>query len=256
MIKLFLALASLASVINSYSQADTALFYYTKDYRQTLVDRAFVILKMFKNSDQWIGRETYKRNGVLKSEGAYAVKDPKTPVGTFKNFNERGVLDYEAAWGSDSKIQAKTFYYKNGSKKSYIGYSDKLVLQQKGWDEEGKEIKNYVVEREARFKGGIDGWRKYLEKKLNANVAADAGAPVGQYEVKVMFVVNREGYVSLVKAVEIPKACKPCAAEAVNVISSGPDWEPAIQNNEPVVYNAIQFITFVVDEGSGKKKKG
>ncbi|MCY7420744.1 MAG: hypothetical protein LH478_03265 [Chitinophagaceae bacterium] len=128
-------------------------------------------------------------------------------------------------------------------------------MQQKGWDEEGKEIKNYVAERGARFKGGMDGWRKYLQKNLNANVAADAGAPVGTYEVKVSFVVNREGYVSKVKAVDIPKACKPCAVEAINVISSGPNWEPAIQNNEPAVYNAIQFITFVVDEGSAKKKR-
>lgn len=254
--RVFLTLTGFAFVINSFSQTDTSFYNYAKDYRETTADSAFVVLKMFKMNDQWIGRETYKRNGMLKSEGTYALKDPKTPIGTFKNFNERGVLDYEAVWGSDSKIQAKTFYFKNGSKKSYIGYSDKSVLQQKGWDEAGKEIKNYVVEREARFKGGMDGWRKYLEKKLNANVAADAGAPVGQYEVKVMFVVNREGYVSQVKAVEIPKACKPCAAEAVNVISSGPDWEPAIQNNEPVIYNAIQFITFVVDEGSAKKKKG
>ena len=113
-----------------------------------------------------------------------------------------------------------------------------------------------MVERGAGFKGGLEGWRKYLEKKLNANVAADAGAPAGTYEVKVTFIINREGYVSQVKAIDIPKACKPCAAEAVNVISSGPNWEPAIQNNQPVLYNAIQSVIFAVVEDKGKKKKG
>lgn len=246
----------LAMATVTFSQSDTTFYYYTDTYRETTPDSSTIVLKLYKKEAQWMGREVYKKSGITKSEGSYAANNPATPVGSFKNFTDKGLLQNESVWGNDSKIVSKTFFYKNGSRKSFINYGDKSILKQQGWDEEGKEIKNYVVEREARFKGGLEGWRKYLEKNLNANVAADAGAPAGTYEVKVSFIINREGYVSQVKAMEIPKACKPCAAEAVNVIASGPNWEPAIQNNQPVLYNAIQSVIFAVVEDKGKKKKG
>jgi antitoxin component YwqK of YwqJK toxin-antitoxin module len=173
------------------------------------------------------------------------------PTGSFKNHKEDGKLDNKSEY-DNLKALERTFYRRDGTKKSWIVYLDKDVQQQKGWDETGKEIKNYVVEREAKFKGGIEGWRKYLEKKLNANVAADAGAPEGTYQVKLQFIINPEGYVSNVKAIEIPEKCKPCAAEAVRVISEGPEWQPAIQHNEPVIYQAIQYVSFLVVE---EKKK-
>lgn len=253
--KFIFTLISLAIATITFSQSDTTVHYFNDAYRETTPDSSTIILKLYKKDNQWIGRETYKKSGIVKSEGNYASNDPASPVGTFKNYTDKGLLHNESVWGADNKLVSKTFFYKNGQKKSFINYGDKSILKQQGWDEVGKEIKNYVVEKEASFKGGLEGWRKYLEKKLNANVAADAGAPVGQYEVKVSFIVNREGYLSQVKAIDIPKACKPCAAEAVNVISSGPNWEPAIQNNIPVLYNAIQTVTFVVVEDKGKRKK-
>ncbi|MCY7420743.1 MAG: hypothetical protein LH478_03260 [Chitinophagaceae bacterium] len=101
---------SFALVTSTFSQADTTLYYFNTEYRQTTADSAVIVLKMYKSNEQWKGTETYKRSGILKSEGAYIAKDPKTPVGSFKNFNEKGVLDYEAVWGSESKIQTKTTY--------------------------------------------------------------------------------------------------------------------------------------------------
>ncbi len=239
--------------LGANAQNDTSLYYFSAAYKPTTSDSAYVVLKMFKKNEAWFGREFYKKDNGLKSEGIYLENNPETPEGSFKNFKENGSLDYIADW-NNKRLVSKSWFYKNGNKKSLIAFNDKSIVQQKGWDEEGKEIKNYVVEREARFKGGMEGWRKYLEKHLNANVAADAGAPAGIYEVKLQFVVNKEGYVSKVKAVNIPASCKPCAAEAVNVISGGPQWEPAIQNNEPVIYQAIQFINFqVVDDKKSKK---
>lgn len=150
---------------------------------------------------------------------------------------------------------SKTYFYKNGKKRSWIVYGEKGTNQQKGWDEEGKEIKSFVVEREATFKGGLEGWRKFVEKHLNANVAVDAGAPAGKYEVKVQFVISKDGDVTNVKAVSAPSACKPCGGEAMSVISNSPQWEHAVQNNEPVLYQAIQYVTFVVEEDKKRGKK-
>jgi len=175
-------------------------------------------------------------------------------LAVLKNYKDNGVLDNIAEY-DNGKLLSKIYFYKNGNKKSSIIYNDK-GSDQKGWDENGKEIRNYVVEKEAYFKNGAEGWKKYLEKNLNANVAADANAPAGSYEVKVQFIVSKEGYVSKVKAVSVPAACKPCGGEAVSAISNSPSWEPAVQNNEPVIYQAIQYITFQVLEEIKKSKKG
>lgn len=104
------------------------------------------------------------------------------------------------------------------------------------------------VEKEAKFPGGMEGWKKYLERNLNANVAADDGAPAGNYTVKVQFIVDKEGGISNVSAIEVPKACPSCGPEAVKVIKKGPKWEPAVQNGRNVIYQAIQYVTFQVAE--------
>ncbi|MCW3078734.1 energy transducer TonB [Segetibacter sp.] len=104
------------------------------------------------------------------------------------------------------------------------------------------------VEKEAKFPGGMDGWKRYLERNLNANVAADDGAPAGNYTVKVQFIVDKEGGISNVQAIEVPKTCPSCGPEAVKVIKKGPKWEPAVQNGRNVIYQAIQYVTFQVAE--------
>ena len=104
------------------------------------------------------------------------------------------------------------------------------------------------VEKEAKFPGGPEGWRRYLERNLNANVAADDGAAVGNYSVKVQFIVDKGGNISNVQAIDKPKACPSCGPEAEKVIKRGPKWEPAVQNGRNVIYQAIQFITFQVAE--------
>jgi protein TonB len=104
------------------------------------------------------------------------------------------------------------------------------------------------VEKEAKFPGGMEGWKRYLERNLDAQVASNDGAPTGNYTVKVQFIVDKQGNISNVQAIEVPKACPSCGPEAVKVIKKGPKWEPAVQNGRNVIYQAIQFVTFQVAE--------
>ena len=43
------------------------------------------------------------------------------------------------------------------------------------------------VEKEAKFPGGPDGWKRYLERNLNSSTPVDNGAPPGLYTVTVLF---------------------------------------------------------------------
>ena len=102
------------------------------------------------------------------------------------------------------------------------------------------------VQYPAEFEGGIEGWRKYLERNLNRDTPTDNGAPVGSYTVIVSFIVGRDGNISDVKAENDPGFGT--KSEAVRVIQKGPKWKPAEQNGRKVIYRHKQNITFKVAE--------
>jgi len=119
---------------------------------------------------------------------------------------------------------------------------EKGVVQLKR--EEPDETIFCKVEIEASFKGGEGAWRKYLERKLNPNIAIEAGAPNGLYQVIVQFVVDKMGRISDVKA--LTNHGFGMEKEAIRVIQSGPNWEPAQQNGSFVNAYRKQPITFQV----------
>jgi protein TonB len=102
------------------------------------------------------------------------------------------------------------------------------------------------VQVEAKFPGGQDAWRKYLERNLNNQPPADNGAAPGNYTVTVSFLVDKSGNISQVQALTDPGYG--CAAEAVRVIQKGPKWTPAIQNVRNLIYRQKQNITFQVTD--------
>ena len=102
------------------------------------------------------------------------------------------------------------------------------------------------VEIEAEFPGKLAGWRKYLEKNLNANIPIDNGAPIGIYTVIVQFIVDKQGNVSGVKS--LTNMGYGMEAEVVRVINKSGSWEPAIQKGKPVKAYRKQPVTFVVQD--------
>jgi protein TonB len=113
--------------------------------------------------------------------------------------------------------------------------------QEEDYDKEFK-----TVQIEAKFPGGQGAWIKYLERNLNQNTPVDNGAPPGNYTVTVSFLVDKQGNISEVQALNDPGYG--CADEAVRVIKKGPAWTPAVQNGRNVIYRQKQNITFQVSE--------
>ncbi|MES2330764.1 MAG: energy transducer TonB [Bacteroidota bacterium] len=109
---------------------------------------------------------------------------------------------------------------------------------------QGDEPGFITTQMTAQFPGGVDGWRKYLERNLNKDLPSDNGAPAGTYTVTVSFVVDINGMISDVKAENDPGYGT--AAEAIKVIKKGPNWSPAEQNGKKVIYRQKQNITFRV----------
>ncbi|HSK12211.1 MAG TPA: energy transducer TonB [Phnomibacter sp.] len=96
------------------------------------------------------------------------------------------------------------------------------------------------VEVAAEFPGGAQEWLRYLRKHLRFPARAiDNGT---QGVVRVQFIVDREGNISEVLALNDPG--DGLAEEAVRIIRTGPKWKPAEQNGRKVIYRHIQAITF------------
>lgn len=102
-----------------------------------------------------------------------------------------------------------------------------------------------TVQIEAKFPGGLAAWKKYLERNLKSQTPTENGAPEGVYAVVVSFVVNKDGEVSEVRALNDPGFGT--ASEAVRAIQQGQvKWIPAVQNGRNVIYRQKQQITFQV----------
>lgn len=101
---------------------------------------------------------------------------------------------------------------------------------------------------EAKFPGGNQAWKKYLETNLNANAPVKDRVPAGIYTVKVKFLVTETGDIKDVSAIQTSAHCPSCAIEAVRVIKSGPKWEPMTIEGRKATSQPVQFISFKVEE--------
>lgn len=111
------------------------------------------------------------------------------------------------------------------------------------------------VQQPAEFPGGIEGWSKYLQSKLNARLGTKyipftKGQKIAKATVVVDFIIDKEGNVSDVHAEKtIPNDVHPAVIkEAIRVIEKGPKWIPAKQNGKLVKYRHRQNITWQVSE--------
>lgn len=91
-------------------------------------------------------------------------------------------------------------------------------------------------------------WRRHLERRLVRYIenAAGDGMPAGKYVVNVRFLVEKDGRISKVKALNNPGYGLARGAE--QVVRSGPKWKPGIQNGRKVRSYHTQPITFMIME--------
>lgn len=100
------------------------------------------------------------------------------------------------------------------------------------------------VDVPARVDAGL--WRSHLENALLPALerAIRMGLPSGKYVVQVKFLVERDGSISDVAALNDPGFN--LAMEAVKILKTGPQWTPGMQNGQKVRTYLTQPITFVV----------
>lgn len=91
-------------------------------------------------------------------------------------------------------------------------------------------------------------WIRHLQTNLQRYIedAASAGMEPGTYTVQVKFLVERDGSIADVQALNDPGFG--LGKGAVDVVKKGPKWNPGIQNGKQVRSYHTQPITFVIQE--------
>lgn len=123
----------------------------------------------------------------------------------------------------------------------------KYAVQATPKDAEGEFLKVFEkVDIEASV--DVMKWRRQLEKHLQKPIekAAKKGMKAGYYTVLVRFLVERDGSITDVRALNDPGY--DLAEASVNVVKTGPKWNPGEQNGRKVRSYHTQPITFVISE--------
>ncbi|HVZ25464.1 MAG TPA: M56 family metallopeptidase [Sediminibacterium sp.] len=102
------------------------------------------------------------------------------------------------------------------------------------------------VQEPARFPGGKPGWQKFLAATCNRDRVVEKGAGPGKYAVKLSFIVDKDGDIRDVTALNDPGYG--AKEDAMRVLLSSPKWLPATLNGKKVLYREKITITYVVSE--------
>ena len=125
-----------------------------------------------------------------------------------------------------------------------------VVDEGKGVVEAPKEDLDTKIFEKVEIPASVDkrAWVSHLERQLQRYIedAASQGMSPGQYTVQVRFLVERDGSIADVKALNDPGYG--LSKGAVDVVKKGPKWRPGEQNGRQVRSYHTQPITFVVSE--------
>ena len=91
-------------------------------------------------------------------------------------------------------------------------------------------------------------WRRHLESRLGEPTmdAMKNGIKPGKYTVNVQFVVEKDGRISEVKALNDPGYG--LAKSGIKIVQSGPKWTAAEQNGKKVRSYHTQPISFFIQQ--------
>ncbi|MDE3143798.1 MAG: hypothetical protein KGL19_06570, partial [Bacteroidota bacterium] len=198
----------------------------------------------------------YYENGKLKDSASYS----KTGRGRFNyGFYENGKIKDSTRYDTSGKAISDYNFYPNGKIKDSTRYSEKpgefetfyfsedgkplaySVLNFKNqkiiniaYDKNGKILPDYVYKKPAEYPEGLNEWLKYLSRNLNRDLPIENGAPAGKYSVLVDFLIDENGNIIEINALNNPGYGT--KEEAIRVIKKSKAWKPAISENKPIQF--------------------
>lgn len=254
----------LMTATSAIAQKQKAAYYlYSKDWKPAKdVASADYVIQTTSIGDSLFVNRIFKGAGHLWKQESFRDADQTMPHGSFAWYDDKGRIDSCGHVNNTKKAGSWAFYddtlgiyllinYENGreiERRDYVKKIIRTAFGEKTFDEEKREKDSArlantflkVDEKEAVFKGGPAGYKKYLVKNL---VPPTDIVETGQ--VKLQFIINKSGKIEdlhMLKSLQLS-----ADIEVLRVLSEMPEWTPAYQNGKSVHYQAIQYLTFQVN---------
>lgn len=169
-------------------------------------------------------------------------KDEEVKKSEMPPVKEIAVVDVVSTKGVDREILAASVPVVTDAVNGVDG--GKGIIEVKKEEDENKIFEKVEIAASVN----ISQWRRHLERNLMRYIEAAAydGMEPGQYTVNVRFLVEKDGSISKVQALNDPGYG--LGKGAVQVVKSGPKWSPGEQNGRKVRSYHTQPITFVIME--------
>ena len=121
----------------------------------------------------------------------------------------------------------------------------------KGQTKTKKEAKTETVvrpDKKAEYNGGQPAMEKYIITNLKYPDAINQDSTIKTRKVFLKFMIDKTGKVTSVSVMKGIKGCKACSEEAIRVVSSMPNWSPAVESNQTIDSWFNLPITFTKDK--------
>lgn len=167
--------------------------------------------------------------------------------GNLWGFHKNKALRVHGTFVNDTAKHGEWKYFDStGKNVAFELYDSGKLLTLRCYDERGDQRDSSTcTEQEAKFGKGMKDWKRYLAKKLDAELPIRAKAKKGSYTVVIAFKINREGYV--VDCVPLTRHGYEMEEEVMRVLRSSPRWQPAYKFGRTVIAYKIQPITFFAE---------
>ena len=257
---MFLLLVFISSAAFAQKQKKPEFYMYNKEWKaaEDPASAAFIVHSTTVGDTLFVNR-VFRGTGSLLSQESFKDAEQTIPHGQFAWYDEEGRIDSSGYVNNKRKNGTWSYYddtlgiylsinYETGKEVERRDNRSKTVRTAKGektFDQEKKEADSAkhvgntapADEKEAVFKGGLAGYKKYLEKNL-----VPPNNLVKNGTVKLQFIINKTGRIEdllILRSVQLS-----ADVEALRVLSEMPAWTPAYQNGKNVIYQCVQSLTF------------
>lgn len=183
-------------------------------------------------------------NGQLADSSEFDWAGNGVQVSWYPN----GAVSVAGLWMKDTVRRGRwKYYFPNGQVRAVQEYTDGKVTAAACYDEDGTPLTD-CENREATFAGGIDDWKQYLGRNLDASVPLKQKAPPGTYRVRVSFNVAEDGSLTDIQAKT--RHGYGMEEEVIRIMKTCPRWSPAKEFGKRIAMQRTQSVSFVVDKPS------
>jgi protein TonB len=248
----------------SAQKSNEEFFAFKEDWSPAnSIDRATYFMYKLKENDTTFSCRFYHKNGPMIRCETYRDNELQIPHGRFAWYNNSGHIDSTGLVSFGKKdgyweykrpdgTTISVVHFNSGKRIWTRNYDTRTVYYTDGRPDEPMDalffMKNNFTSdnKPPEFKGGINGWIKYLEKNLETpGRFRQIFGPGTKGTVVVSFKVDTIGAVS---ELNIDKSVEwSVDMETLRVFKRSPKWEPAIQNGKIVSYYHRQSITHVIN---------